>query len=102
MVVCEVLEDTRLSSQVSMENSLTMEIAIAAYKESSFSSNSNKPIQCNHTRKRYVISHSKKQNYFNYCKKDGHIVLECPMKFGPEKLSNPYKNLEMIARDVGS
>ncbi|KAG5611262.1 hypothetical protein H5410_022543 [Solanum commersonii] len=43
MVVSEVLrEETQLSSQASMENSLTMDTALAAYKSSSSSSNSNK------------------------------------------------------------
>ncbi|KAG5581144.1 hypothetical protein H5410_051771, partial [Solanum commersonii] len=88
VVVCEVLrEEFQLSSQDSMKNSLTMDIAMAAYKDSSFSGNSNKRIQCYHINK---TGH------------DGHIILECRKKFGLDKRSTPYKTFQAIARDVGT
>ncbi|KAG5601126.1 hypothetical protein H5410_032496 [Solanum commersonii] len=79
VVVSEVLrEETRLSSQASMENSLTMDTALAAYKSSSSSGNSNKPVQCYH------------------CKEIGH------KKSGAGKHLTPYKAFQEMARNAGT
>jgi len=104
VVVSEVLrEETRLSSQASMENSLTMDTALAAYKSSSSSANSNKHVQCYHCKETgHIISHCKKRNYCNYRKKDGHIILECRKKSGPRKRSTPHKSFQAMARDAGT
>ncbi|XP_049364480.1 uncharacterized protein LOC125829272 [Solanum verrucosum] len=104
VVVSEVLrEETRLCSQSSIENSLTMDTAFAAYKSSSSSGNSNKPVQCYHCKETgHIISHCKKRNYCNYCKKDSHIILECRKKSGPGKRSTPHKAFQAMARDAGT
>lgn len=104
VVVSEVLrEETRLRSQSSIENSLTMDTALAAYKSFSSSGNSNKPVQCYHCKETgHIISHCKKRNYCNYCKKDGHIILECRKKSGPGKRLTPHKAFQAMARDAGT
>ncbi|KAF3667035.1 hypothetical protein FXO38_08804 [Capsicum annuum] len=92
-----------LGSQTSMENSLFVDTAIAAYTSSSSSGNSNKPVQryyCKETG--HIISYYKKQNYCNYCKKDGHIILECRKKPGSVKCSNPHKAFQAMTWDVGT
>uniref|UniRef100_A0A3Q7GIY7 CCHC-type domain-containing protein n=1 Tax=Solanum lycopersicum TaxID=4081 RepID=A0A3Q7GIY7_SOLLC len=104
VVVSEVLrEETQMSSQASMKNSLTMDTSLATYKSSSSSVNSNKPFQCYHCKETgQIISHCKKQNYCNYCKKDDHIILECRKKSGPGKGSTPHKDFEEMTRDAGT
>ncbi|PHT94917.1 hypothetical protein T459_02799 [Capsicum annuum] len=103
VVVSEVLrQEIQLGSQASMENSLFVDTAMAAYKSSS-SGNSNKPIQCYHYKETgHGISHCKKQNYCNYCKKDGHIILEYHKKSGSVKRSTPHKAFQAMTRDGGT
>ncbi|KAF3683345.1 hypothetical protein FXO37_01913 [Capsicum annuum] len=97
-----LLAESTQGSQTSMENSLFVDTAIAAYTSSSSSGNSNKPVQryyCKETG--HIISYYKKQNYCNYCKKDGHIILECRKKPGSVKCSNPHKAFQAMTWDVG-
>ncbi|CAL1412051.1 unnamed protein product [Linum trigynum] len=83
-VVIELIrEETRLKSQSHIDHPIADSAFVVGRSSLSsrpqFSAPPSGDLICHHCHESgHVQIHCKKRNYFNYCKKTGHIVLKCP------------------------
>ncbi|PIN07957.1 hypothetical protein CDL12_19469 [Handroanthus impetiginosus] len=80
MVLSAILrEETSLGTQSSMDASLSVSTALLASRSNSTFAGKPSQLQCFQCKEYgHIAAHCRKRNIYNYCKKPGHIILDCP------------------------